>query len=345
LWFRFMSRRILDGDVIYSRDGFIFYVFGYEHPPDRAIAFLKYIPKEYSDKLNLEYLKYEWVFKGRRYVRPASLYTASNYQRIIEFFENYHPDYVYDCHVNGRKLIAVPKDLIEEIYYPDEGLRKILGISSLPPIYRVAVELIELISKASGIGLENFGLHGSLLLGMESEKPDVDVAVYGWQNYRTVKQTLGELETKGYLKILYETPIDYRRRNKCIFRNYRAVFNAIRKPWEVHDIYGSVIRKSVKHVRFRTIVRNASESIFRPAIYIIQGYMPLDESSHIDKEDTPWLLVSMIGDYRDVIEEGSMIEVAGLLEREYLPDGRPYRTRVIVGSGLSDDEYISIVKE
>ncbi|MEM2740378.1 MAG: hypothetical protein QXQ29_06225 [Candidatus Bathyarchaeia archaeon] len=345
MWSRFMSRRILDGDVIHSRDGFIFYVFGYEHPPDRAIAFLKYIPKEYSDELRIEYLRYEWMFKGRRYVRPTSLYTASNYKCMIEFFEKHYPEYVYDCPVNGRRLIAVPKDLIEDIYYPDEGLRKILGISSLPPICRVAVELIELISRVSGVGLDNFGLHGSLLLGMESENPDIDVAIYGWQNYRMVKQALGELEAKGYLKILYENSLDYRRRNRCIFRNYRAVFNAVRKPWEVHEVYGSVIRKSVKHVRFRAMVRNTSESIFRPAIYMIQGYTPLDDSSRIAKEDTPWLLVSMVGVYRDVIDEGSLIEVSGLLEREYLPDGRPYRTRVVVGSGLSDDEYISVVKE
>lgn len=340
-----MSRRILDGDVIYSRDGFIFYTFGYEHPPDRIIAFLKYIPKEYSSKLNIEYLSYEWGFKGRRYVRPAKLYTAENYRRIIEFFEKYYPGYVYDCPVNNRRLIAVPKDLVEEVYYPDEGLRRVLGISSLQPIYRAAVDFIELVSRVSGIGLENFGLHGSLLLSMESENPDIDIAVYGWQNYRLVKQAIGELEAKGYLKILYEDPLDYRRRNRCVFRGYRVVLNAVRKPWEVHDIYGSVIRKSVKHVKFRAIVRNAFESVFRPAIYIIQGYTPLDENSRVSKEDIPWFLVSMIGAYRDILEEGMVIEVSGLLEKEYLPDGRPYRTRVIVGSGLSDDEYISIVRD
>ena len=35
-----------DGDTFVTKEGFIFYVFGYEHPPNRVFAFLKYIPSE-----------------------------------------------------------------------------------------------------------------------------------------------------------------------------------------------------------------------------------------------------------------------------------------------------------
>ncbi|MBS7634033.1 hypothetical protein KEJ34_00800 [Candidatus Bathyarchaeota archaeon] len=33
-----------DGGIVFTKGGFISYTFGYEHPPDRAFAFLKYIP-------------------------------------------------------------------------------------------------------------------------------------------------------------------------------------------------------------------------------------------------------------------------------------------------------------
>ena len=45
-----------DGDVVIMVNGFIMYVFGYEHPPGRVVCFLKYVPEKHVNKFHLEWL-------------------------------------------------------------------------------------------------------------------------------------------------------------------------------------------------------------------------------------------------------------------------------------------------
>ena len=61
-----------DGDAIITKDNFIFYVFGYEHPPNRTLAFLKYIPMEYAKFFPIKYLKKKWNFKGKTLCRAEN---------------------------------------------------------------------------------------------------------------------------------------------------------------------------------------------------------------------------------------------------------------------------------
>lgn len=39
----------LDGDIIVTKENFIFYTFRYEHPSDKVFTYLKYIPSNRLD--------------------------------------------------------------------------------------------------------------------------------------------------------------------------------------------------------------------------------------------------------------------------------------------------------
>jgi len=39
-----------DGDAVVTVHGFIFYVFGYDHPGDRYHGFLKYVPEKHETR-------------------------------------------------------------------------------------------------------------------------------------------------------------------------------------------------------------------------------------------------------------------------------------------------------
>ena len=52
-----------DGDTYVTNEGFILNTFGYEHPPGRVFAFLKYIPAEFKDFFNVQMLKRTWNFE------------------------------------------------------------------------------------------------------------------------------------------------------------------------------------------------------------------------------------------------------------------------------------------
>jgi len=52
----------MDGDTFVTTEGFIFNVFGYEHPNNRVIAFLKYIPADFKTLFNVRYSPKNWEF-------------------------------------------------------------------------------------------------------------------------------------------------------------------------------------------------------------------------------------------------------------------------------------------
>ena len=86
-----------DGDTFTTREGFIFNVFGYEHPPNRVFAFLKYIPAKFKSLFNIDFLERTWKYAKTELFRAEKLYTARNYQIFLETFRKNFPEYVYFC--------------------------------------------------------------------------------------------------------------------------------------------------------------------------------------------------------------------------------------------------------
>ena len=338
-----MSERLIDGDAIQTREGLIFYVFGYEHPKDRYIAYVKYIPESLKGLFDIEFLPWTWRLKSRRYVRPAKLYSPENLKKILGVFENNFPQYLYNCPYNSKTLIAVPKESMENVFRPKERLTELLAKEELNRLEKLAVEWIKLVASKADLDLKFFGIHGSLCLGMESEKPDIDVVIYGASNYRRVHNTVRRLVYEKVMKPLYENEFDKYRRNKVLYKEVKVVFNAVRRREEIRDVYGAYKRMPIKTVKFRCMVESAEESYFRPAIYKISEYRAADEESRLPPEMRPKEVIAMDSTYRGLAYEGDLLEVRGLLEREVPVSGEGERYRVVVGSGRPG-EYIKVKK-
>jgi predicted nucleotidyltransferase len=80
--------------------------------------------------------------------------------------------------------------------------------------------------------------------------------------------------------------------------------------------------------------------MYRPAIYKINNYMPLDNQSEIDLEQTPTIVTSNIGCYRNVARAGQQIKVAGTLEKAQSTKDGSIFYQVVVGTATSEEEYI-----
>jgi len=326
-------RRYRDGDIICSKEGFIFYTFGYHNPKDRVVAFLKYIPQEYAEYFKLEWINHKWIFKDRVLLRPKQLFSPRVYAELVRVFNKEFPEsLLYSA--NLRKYVfAVPEDKIEEVYTPNAASTKLLKKSSRDELEEKAVELIKLLSRRSEVFLDFFGIHGSISLGMHTEKSDIDIAVYGAQNYLKVLTTVKNMEKEGLLKISRRNIIEFLRCNTGWFRGKRFVINAIRLLSEIKDYYDFRIRAPVLVI---CEVLENSEAMFRPAIYRVKVLEVLRGDPGADKARE---LVSMIGLYRNIAEKGDRLIVKGMLEEAI--DDEDY-LRIVVGTGL-EEEYISIM--
>jgi len=329
-----------DGDAFLTKDNFVFYTFGYEHPPNRVFAFLKYVPSKLKPHFPLEFLSRHWKLGKNELTRPKQLYTASNFQKLLETFRRDFPDYVYFCPLRQKLLVAPLRSLIKRVYEPNQCLQKLLMKKRKDKLEAMTVELAKLLSTASGVPLEDLGVHGSIALNMHSSKSDVDLVVYGARNFRKVEKAVAKLVGEGRLKYHCSHRLDRFRKHRLKFEGKNFVYTAVRKPEEVTSKYGDHRYLQVKPIAFRCTVIDDSQAMFRPAIYRITNYRPLNPASEIPQNQKPSTVVSMVGLYRNVARKGEKIEVSGFLEQVEDTNSGKIHFQVVVGSGTFEDEYI-----
>ncbi len=207
-------------------------------------------------------------------------------------------------------------------------------------LQKIALDLIKLLSSESDIALEDFGVHGSIALNMQTVESDIDLAVYGARNFRKLEETIAKLVGEGALDCVVNNRLDAARLYKGRYLNKIFMYNAVRKPEEVNTQYGMHTYLPVKSVMFQCTVRDDSEAMFRPSIYKIENYKPAHSASMLSEDKVPKLVVSMIGCYRNIARKGGKIEVSGMLERvENVKTGEFFH-QVVVGTSINENEHI-----
>ena len=329
-----------DGDTFITKDGFIFNTFGYEHPDDRVFAFLKYIPAEFKALFNVHMLERTWKYGETQLFRAEKLYTAKNYTTFIEVFRKNFPDYVYYCYLRNKELITAPLDLIDRVFVPKDRLAALRQVKKPDSLQKLALVLLNLLSEASGVGLDDFGIHGSIALDMHAPESDIDFVVYGSENFRVVEESIACLVNAGKLSYIVSNRLDAARKFQGRYQGKIFMYNATRKPAEVKTRYGMFRFSSIDPVRFQCTVSDDTETMFRPANYKITNYKPLDTPSELPLDKIPDRVVSNIGCYRNVARQGNEIKVAGQLERVEAIKTGAVHYQVVVGTATSEEEYI-----
>jgi predicted nucleotidyltransferase len=322
----------MDGDIFQTKEGFVFYAFGYEHPPDRATAFLKYIPKQLKRLFQLQYLTKHWKLNSIELVRPQELYSYENFNSIMNGFRTHFPEYIYNCPFRNKELVCPKKAQTKKVYVPSQRLKLLLNEKNPDGLQRQAVGLLKILSADSDVCLDDFGLHGSLALGNHSADSDIDLVVYGSGNFRRIEASINRLFEEG--------KFDSIGRNRGVFEDRSFVYNAVRKPEEVNTTYGDCKCLPLNQISFQCKVSRDNEAMFRPAIYRIHDFQPLNAASQLEKAMVPEIVASMVGCHRNIARKEDTLTVSGVLEQvEHTKTGKVnYQT--VVGSGTSGEEDI-----
>ncbi|MGB9741142.1 MAG: nucleotidyltransferase domain-containing protein [Candidatus Bathyarchaeia archaeon] len=330
----------MDGDTFITKEGFIFNVFGYEHPEDRVFAFLKYIPSNFKKLFKIDFLEREWKIGKMKLFRAEKLYTAQNYQSLLKTLRENFPGYVYYCPFREKDVISAPLNSVKKLYVPRECLKHIDKLKRKDSLQKLTLDLINMLSSESNVPIEDFGIHGSVALNMHTQESDIDMVVYGLQSFRRVENTVQKLVEAGILSYVFNNRLDVARKYKGRFRGKIFMYNAVRKPEEINSKYGLYSFKPLKPVSFSCTVENDDEAVFRPALYKIKDYNPLNDSSELPKDKTPETVASMIGCYRNVAKKGDKMKVSGMLERVKNVESGKTHFQVVVGTGTCEEEYI-----
>jgi len=285
-------------------------------------------------------LERTWKYGETQLFRAEKLYTAKNYKTFIEAFRKNFPDYVYYCYLRNKELITAPLNVIARVFVPRDRLAALMQVKKPDKLQKLALELIDMLSEASDVGLDDFGIHGSIALDMHAPESDIDFVVYGSENFRVVEETIAEQVNAGKLNYIVSNRLDAARKFQGRYKGKIFMYNATRKPEEVKTRYGDARFSSIDPVRFQCTVSDDTEAMFRPATYKITNYTPLGQASELPLDKIPNRVVSNIGCYRNVARQGNEIKVAGQLERiEAIKTGAVHY-QVVVGTATSEEEYI-----
>lgn len=330
----------MDGDTFVTSEGFILNVFGYEHPKGRVFAFLKYIPSKLKELFDIRLLDRTWKYGKAELFRAEKLYTSKNYQTFLQVFRKNFPEYIYFCPFRQKEVISASISRVIAVYVPREILFSLLKAEKRDKLQNMALDFINIVSSESKVPVEDFGVHGSVALDMHSAESDIDIVVYGGQNFRKVEAAIDKLVNEGTLSYVFNNRLDAARRFKGRYLGRIFMYNAVRKHYEVTSKYGEYKYTPVKHVRFRCKVKDDGEAIFRPATYKIENYQPADSQSTLPENMVPENVVSMIGCYRNVARRGDEIIVSGMLERVEETETSEIHYHVVVGTAGSEEEHI-----
>ncbi len=332
-----MKLKAREGDIIETADHIFFDVKGLVHPPQKIVAFIRFLsdPKGDREKGNIAYRK----------VYPLK----ERYELLQERFPQY---LVFDT-VFDEQLCEVPIKAIKQHYKPTEGLENLRCKDLLDEGETDALEFAELLKKNAGVSWDKLGISGSLLVGLHKPDSDIDPVIYGSENCRKVYATLKtlmqhddnpvRLYTRGGLKRLFDfrskdtvmsledfLRTESRKVLQGMFKR-RDYFIRCVKDWnEIEDDYGRIQYKSMGYAKIKATVTDDSEMIFTPCCYRIADVKIL-EGIHVEPIEE---IVSFRGRFCEQARNGETVIAQGKVERVQASEQAFYR--LLLGNKTSD---------
>ncbi len=328
------NRTAREGDFIETMEGLIFDVKGLVHPPERAIAFLRYYPLETGSRQRA----------GCTYGKVYKL------EDRFEILRKNHPQYLYEDPIFGLKLQGVPLSSIRQVCQPIEVLEQLRNQENRDALQEDTVTLARLIQEASSIEPSKLGISGSILVNLHEPDSDIDLIVYSRQAARAVQRSLRHIHrTKkdgiaGYNQETYQPIFDLRWKSSGLsfeealeidspkamhgtFYERHYFIRAILDWDEVDETYGDRRYQQIGYARARVRITDHSEGLFTPCSYKIQ-----EVSIHGAKKIRE--IVSFRGRFSEQAQKGDIVVVRGTLEEVLTKNDR--WTRFVLGSNPQD---------
>ncbi len=183
------TRKPLDKDLFFARDGDLFQVITNVHPQDRVVALRKY---HHNVKKPQETFCWHSPQYPGFFTRAIPSYSAtnatsniakSNYSRVSQVF--------------GVPMIEVPRSEITTYLYPEEGLQDWLLHKRKTEWGRDITDVVTQFENSLAIEGKSMGITGSLLWGAQHDASDIDILIYGSENAIRFVRNVPELLKKS----------------------------------------------------------------------------------------------------------------------------------------------------
>jgi uncharacterized protein len=320
-----------------TRDRLFFAVKGFEHPPGRFIAVLRYAPDP----------------GGGRKKDGASFRRFYHFPEQEEFLRN-RPGYLAFDPVFQTILQSVPEPSIRRVYDPRARLQELAALPTRGGVTEDAIAFVRLLRQKAGVPLSSLGITGSLLIGLHGEPSDLDVAVFGTKPCVQVYRGLKELLDSGscpevrrpnaremkelFAQRVVDTHMDFSQfaaveKSKVNQGSFRGRTYFIRFLKEAHEVecYGRLHYTPLSRVSITARIADNRDAIYTPCRYSISDVRCLEGSLPPDLIE----IVSFRGRFCEQARAGQYIMASGALERVQDIQGEAWY-RLLLGNSPAD---------
>lgn len=338
------SMKAREGELIKTKDNVIFDVKGLVHPPNKVIAFPRYIPSP----------------QGTRRSRKDLYGKIYSLSERFKFLEQEAPNLIVHDQIFDETLCEVPINTIKKHYKPIEKLRLLRTSKKVGDLERKALQLAEALKEAADIPWSAIGISGSVLVGLYTPKSDIDPVVYGVENCRRAYAALENLlkdnasQFKPYSREELQALFDFRSKDTIMnFEDFVKVesrkafqgmfddtdyFIRFVKDWsQINAQYGDVCYKNSGYAKVTATIADDSEALFTPCTYKIENVKVVEGL----KLEPIREIVSFRGRFCEQARKSEAVTAQGKVER--VTDKREEKAyyRIILGNKPSDYMVLS----
>jgi len=333
-----MKVKAREGDLLETTDNIIFDVKGLVHPPNRVVAFIRYVPDPEGNRER----------DGTRYSKFYAL--SKRYALLKQKF----PQYLVDDPVFNTLLCEVPFEDVKQHYQPAQGLQNLRNRNNLDDAETTALQFMEILKENAGVPWSKLGISGSILVNLHTPSSDIDLIVYGSETGYRVQATLKSMREnknspfKAYnldgLKELFDfrskdtitsfedfVRTDSRKVSHGKFVGKHFFIRFVKDLNEISEQYGSIIYKPEGNARIKATITDASDSIYTPCSYKLANVEILEGTKVEPIEE----IVSFRGRFCEQARSDEAVIAEGKVERVQ-QEGMREHFRLLLGSKPSD---------
>jgi predicted nucleotidyltransferase len=331
------SLNLRDRDGILTREGLIFRVFGYSHPPNAYICDAEYASAKIFTSTDP---------RAPREGKNGLFYKFYN-DEGMKLVQKTYPQYLFFHEMLGLKLVGVSENAITEARKPGERLTALLEDGLTDELLHAMQRVLNISLENSGLKTQNFGVFGSMLHGFHNPKySDIDFVIYGKAENAKMRQTLEELYGQGDSGLSNEFESDdamkgkhwlfknfdvkdfvWHQRRKMIYglyddttgsgRTIKAEFEPVKAWSEITSEYdppARIVQKGWAKIKAR--VTTDGEAPFIPSVY---GIQPIDVLSGPREAAEAVRVFSYMEEFRQQAQKDETIIIEGNLEEVISP--------------------------
>lgn len=343
-----------DREFIRTPEDLFFCVVGDQHPNDRAVSYLRYIPSDSGG----------WGDNGKRFRRAMPEYTVPHLLKNIDYLKKMYSSYVFYSDVFNVEMSAVPHNQVIQHYIPQDKLRQLSELRNQDFLQEKAIEITSYLADVIGIPFESFGITGSVLIDLHNIKfSDIDFTVSGNENGFKLKRALPALfgdksEPVNYasenivqklfsdrmkehhLSLDEVKALNKRQWNYGSYKGTIFSMHPTRSETEKTVKYGDQLFHSEGLVTGKAVISDISESLFNPHIYKIKSFNIIEGSKCTDIQE----IITYSGLYGSIFEEEDEVNIRGKLELVEDCVNETTHHRVVVGSTEAQGhDYIKLI--